>query len=414
MKPAVLKKWIPAVLAPAVIAAFAIGASIAADAQVQLEPKTPQQVLQMIADSKVTDFSGSTSATLDLGIPRLPDLGSNGTMATPDASPGPGASASPDSTSAPPEAHLLDMLAALSGTHEAQVYVDGPDKARIQVLDGMDEQNFIRNGSSLWHYDSSSNTADHIVVPGFPKKASSKHSTMPPTPGAVADKILEAMGQNTDMSVADGSRIADRDAYTLELVPRSDDSLVAKVSIGVDAATGAPLQVVVDAVGQTNPAVSVGFTSFTPGTPAANLFEFTPPAGAKVNEYKVPPRALKDKPGHNPDAANPGKKLGHKPGNAKPGKQPGHRFDAAKPGHKKAMQRPDSIRGTGWDTVVVVPAKDVPKEVAGNAMLNQLATPVEGGKLLHTSLLNVLLTDDGRMVLGPVSLARLQAVANGK
>lgn len=414
MKPAVLKKWIPAVLAPAVIAAFAIGASISADAQVQLEPKTPQQVLQMIAGSKVTDFSGSTSATLDLGLPQLPDPGSNGTMATPGTSPGPGASASPDSTTTRPEAHLMDVLAALSGTHEAQVYVDGPDKARIQVLDGMDEQNFIRNGSSLWHYDFSSNTADHIVVPGFPWKAASKHSSVPPTPGAVADKLLEAMGPNTDMSVAAGPRIANRDAYTLELVPRSVDSLVAKASIGVDAATGAPLQVVVDAVGQTNPAVSVGFTTFTPGTPAANLFEFIPPAGAKVNEHKIPPQALKDKSGHNPHAADPGNKLGHKPGNAKPGKQPGHRLDAAKPGHKKAMQRPDSTRGTGWDTVVVVPAKDVPKELAGNAMLNQLATPVEGGKLLHTSLLNVLLTDDGRMLLGPVSLARLQAVANGQ
>ncbi|GAA1886807.1 hypothetical protein GCM10009715_36160 [Paeniglutamicibacter psychrophenolicus] len=410
MKPAVLKKWIPAVLAPAVIAAFAIGASISADAQVQLEPKTPQQVLQMIAGSKVTDFSGSTSTTLDLGIPQLPDLGSNGTMATP----GPGASASPDSTTAPDEANLMDMLAALSGTHEAQVYVDGPNKARIQVLDGMDEQNFIRNGSSLWHYDSSNNTADHMVVPGFPHMIAPKHSTMPPTPGAVADTLLAAMGPSTDMSVADGTRIANRDVYTLELVPRSVDSLVAKVSIGVDAATGAPLQVVVDAVGQTNPAVSVGFTTFTPGTPAANIFEFNPPAGAKVNEHKVPPQALKHNPGHKPDAANPGNKLGHKPGKAKPGKQPGHRLDAAKPGHKNAMQVPDSIKGTGWDTVVVVPAKEVPKELSGNAMLNQLATPVQGGKLLHTSLLNVLLTQDGRMVLGPVSLARLQAVANGQ
>lgn len=397
MKPAVLKKWIPAVLAPAVIAAFAIGASISADAQVQLEPKTPQQVLQMIAGSKVTDFSGSTSTTLDLGIPQLPDLGSNGSMATPD----PGASASPDSTTAPDEANLLDMLAALSGTHEAQVYVDGPDKARIQVLDGMDEQNFIRNGSSLWHYDSSNNTADHIVVPGFPRKIAPKHSTIPPTPGAVAEKLLAAMGPSTDMSVADGTRIANRDAYTLELVPHSDDSLVAKVSIGVDAATGAPLQVVVDAVGQTNPAVSVGFTTFTPGTPAANLFEFTPPAGAKVTEHKVQPQALKHHPGHKPDAAKPGSKLGHKPGNAKPGK-------------KQATQLPDSTKGTGWDTVVVVPAKEVPKELSGNAMLDQLTTPVQGGKLLHTSLLNVLLTHDGRMVLGPVSLARLQAVANGQ
>ena len=400
MKTAVLNKWIPAVLAPAVIAAFAIGASISADAQVQLEPKTPQQVLQMIAGSKVTDFSGSTSTTLDLGIPQLPDPGSNGTMTTPGTTPGPEAPASPDSTKAS-EANLLEMLAALSGTHEAQVYVDGPDKARIQVIDGMDEQNFIRNGSSLWHYDSADDTAEHVVVPGLPNKGASKHSTMPPTPGAVADKLLEAVGPTTDMSVSEGTRIAGRDAYTLELVPHSDDSLVAKVSIGVDADTGAPLEVVVDAVGQANPAVFVGFTTFTPGTPEANLFDFTPPSGAKVSEHKIPPQALNHSPGHKSDAAKPGKRLGHNP-------------DAAKPGKKTTMQIPESVKGAGWDTVIVVPATEVPKELVGNGPLAQLATPVEGGKLLHTSLLNVLLTNDGSMVIGPVSLARLQTVASGQ
>ena len=64
--------------------------------------------------------------------------------------------------------------------------------------------------------------------------------------------------------------------------------------------------------------------------------------------------------------------------------------------------------------MVVIAAKDVPKELAANDLLKQLATPVQGGKLLHTSLLNVLLTNDGRMVLGPVSVDRLQAVANGQ
>jgi hypothetical protein len=210
----------------------------------------------------------------------------------------------------------------------------------------------------------------------------------PPTPGDMADRLIGAMEPNTRMSVQNGTRVAGRDAYTLELVPRSDESLIAKVSIGVDAATGAPLEVVVDAVGQEAPAIAVGFTSFAAETPAADHFEFTAPEGANVREEQIPTPSL----GHKSDA----------------------RDGTAKPGISKPGNHPEAVDGQGWDTVVVVPAKEVPKDLTANELLNQLATPVDGGKLLHTSLFNVLLTEDGRMVMGAVTVDRLQAAANGK
>lgn len=371
MKPAILKKWVPAVLAPAVIITFAVGASLSANAQVKLEPKTPQQLLEMIASAKLTDFSGNTTATFDVGLPKLPDVGGSGKMQKPGMDSGSATNS---------ETNILSALSELNGTHEARVFVDGPDKAKIQVMDGMDEQDYIRNGNVLWKYDSSNKTAVRTTLPKVDSTKLPEHNGTPPTPAAVAESLIAAMGPQTQMSVQDGTRVAGRDAYTLELVPKSEHSLVAKVSVGVDAATGTPLQVSVDAVGQQAPAVSVGFTSFTPGIPAAKLFEFTPPAGAKVTEKTIPQpskQQLKD-----------------------------HTSTTAKPS--------ESIKGSGWDSVVIVAAKDVPKTVSDNALLNQLATPVQGGKLLHTSLLNILLTSDGRMVAGSVSLARLQAVANGQ
>ena len=394
VKSAVLKKWIPAALAPAVIAAFAVGASISANAQVQLEPKTPQQILQMIAASHVTDFSGTARTTLDLGIPQLPDAGSTG-MAQPGTSEaGVDSPSSDDPESA--GADMLGMLSSLSGTHEARVYVDGPDKARIQVMEEMNEQNVILNGSSLWHYDSAENTAVHVTLPESHHQAGPpRHTMQPPTPAVVADHFLDAMGPHTDISVQDDTRVAGRDAYILELDPRSENSLIAKVSIGVDAATGAPLDVVVDAVGQEDPAIAVGFTTFTPETPAADLFEFTPPPGAEVSEREIP----KDHLGHKDSERFPDHKLGAKD-------------ETVEPDSKDRADPSGASNGTGWDTVVVVPASQVPEDLAANELLNQLATPVEGGKLLHTSLLNVLVTDDGRMVFGAVTVARLQAAAN--
>ncbi len=383
MKAAVLRKWIPAVLAPAVVVAVVAGVSISATAQVKLEPKTPQQLVEMIAESSVTDFSGEARATLDLGIPQIPSLGDSGLMPPPGAEPLGDPSAAP-ATGTQTDTELLKVLSSLSGTHEARIYADGPEKSRIQVMDGMGEENFIRNGSTLWKYDSEENTAVHSTLPEHSGEKPARNAAVPTSPGEVADKFLQTMGQDTEITVQDSTRVAGRDAYTLELVPRSGDSLIAKVSIGVDAATGAPLEVVVDAVGQQEPAITTGFTSFTPEAPDAEVFEFTPPEGASVSEYDFPQQSL--------------------------GLHNGSKETTEHP--KNAMMPEENIVGSGWESIVVLPAKDVPEDLSGDGLLGQLATPVEGGKLLHTSLLNVLITPDGRMILGSVSAARLQAAAN--
>lgn len=383
MKAAVLRKWIPAVLAPAVVVAAVAGVSFSANAQVKLEPKTPQQLVEMIAGSSVMDFSGEARTTLDLGIPQIPSLGDPGLMPPPGADPLDDPSAAP-ATGTKTDTELLKMLSSLSGTHQARIYADGPQKSRIQVMDGMGEENFIRNGSTLWKYDSEENTAVHSTLPEHSGEKHARNAAVPMSPGEMADKFLQTMGQDTEITVQDSTRVAGRDAYTLELVPRGGDSLIAKVSIGVDAATGAPLEVVVDAVGQQEPAITTGFTSFTPEAPAAEVFEFTPPEGANVSEYEFPQQSL-------------GQHDGSKDANEHP---------------KNAMTPEVNIVGSGWESVVVRPAKNLPAELSGDGLLGQLATPVEGGKLLHTALLNVLITPDGRMILGSVSAARLQAAAN--
>lgn len=391
MKPAALKKWIPAVVAPALIATFVVGATLSANAQVRLEPKTPQQLLEMIQGSKVTDFSGNVRATVDIGIPQLPGMDSAAPLSphgseAPDASDGSG-------DGAPGTADLMSMLSMVSGTHEARVYVDGPDKVRLQVMNGMDERDVIRNGSTLWHYDSSSNTVDKATLPSAAELGKLKEhntkvsdaSAVPMTPGELADQFLAAIDPSTTLNVTDSVRIAGRDAYTLELLPRTGDTLVAGVAIGVDAATGAPLSVTVNAVGQGDPALLLAFTSFSTDTPDAARFNFTPPAGATIREHQVPvPPAAGVKDGTHEKSLSHGK-------NAAP-----------------------SITGTGWDSVAVIAADQVPRDLLDSALLKQLATPVNGGSLLHTSLLNVLITADGRVVIGSVPEARLAAVAKAE
>ena len=255
------------------------------------------------------------------------------------------------------------MLSMVSGTHEARVYVDKPDKVRLQVMDGMDEQDFIRNGSELWHYDSATNTVDKATVPDMPDDAhhhfGNDDNAEPMTPGELADKFLAAIDPSTMVEVNEDVQIAGRDAYSLELTPRTEDTLVAGVSIDVDAETGVPLGITVDAVGQEDPAISVEFTSFTPETPDAARFDFTPPEGATVREHDMSEHMKQHDMKHQ---------------------------DMNMDGMHGNGDKPQTA-GTGWETVALFAEDQVPAGLMDSKVLDQLSTPVDGGRLLHSSLL---------------------------
>jgi hypothetical protein len=230
-----------------------------------------------------------------------------------------------------------------------------------------------------------------------------------PTPEDLADKFLAKLDASTDVTVGPDVQVAGRAAYNLVLTPASEVTLVDSVAIAVDGASGLPLGVEVKARGQAEPAFSVAFTALTLETPDSAIFNFTPPPGATVKEIPLP--------AHHEEAAVPPS-------------------DAAA---AKAAQRP-TVTGTGWESVLEFPAgaavlpgqtppqTEVPDPAAANplrpdssvaagtslgaaALLEQAAVAVPGGRLVSTSLVNVLILDDGRILAGSVPLERLQAAA---
>jgi outer membrane lipoprotein-sorting protein len=348
-------RWIPAVAVPAVIAAGAVIIPMQAGAAVNLPAKTPSEVLALVASSKVEAFSGTVEQSSNLGLPELPTTG-------------PGSDSS--------QASMLDLV---TGSHTARVYADGPTKERVQVLDSLAERDAVRNGTDAWLYSSKDRTATHITLP--PKTAKTPSEPSVPehalTPSDAADQLLAKIDPTTTVTLGDNKSVAGRNAYELILTPKTSGTLVGSVTIAVDAETGLPLQVVVDARGQKDPAFSVGFTSIDLSTPAASLFTFTPPAGTTVKQQTL------SAPGaHKPDAK------------AEAGTHP-------KP----------TVTGSGWDAVVELKVGSVPASLTSNPLYGELTTPVAGGRALSTSLVSVLLTDDGRVFAGAVPVSRLEAVA---
>ena len=354
-------RWLPAAAVPAVIAAAALAGSLPASAGDPLPPKTPEQVLQLIAQHRDPALSGTLEQSSELGLPELPKTGS-GT----------------DTSSAA-------WLELLTGPHTARVYRDGPDNARIQVMDRLAERDAIRHGNEVWFYNSKDNTAAHAQLPagaaGDTDHYSGKGATA--TPDQLAAMFLAKIDPGTAVRVGADVQVAGREAYNLVLTPKSEATLVSSIAVAVDGQTGLPLSVEVKARGQADPAFRVAYTSLTLEAPDASVFSFSPPPGATVKE--IPVREYQ----HGKDSAN------------------------ATPPAKDSTHKP-AVTGSGWDTVIEFPAGTAGPTSDATALLQQATVPVEGGRLLSTALVNVLVLDDGRVLAGSVPPERLQAAAAQK
>jgi outer membrane lipoprotein-sorting protein len=346
-------RWMPAVLVPLVIGTGVVVAG--ASPVVTLEEKTPEQVLALVAASDVRSFSGTIQQTSRLGLPEIPSTGS-------------GSDSTTDSDA------VASALELITGSHEARVFVDGPERARVQITEDLAERDVIRSGSEVWTYDSESKEATHLTLPD----KTAAHDSPTWTPGEIAARALAAVTPSTEVSLDPASRVAGRSTYELVLTPRTEDTLVGSVTIAVDSESGMPLAASVHARGESAPAFRVAFTAIDLAAPAAHLFAFRPPAEATVTEESVPDAAL-------------------------PGTPHARDFRSAVP--------PFGVSGSDWSTVVELPSASAPPELLASPLFASLATPVDGGKLLGSALLNVLVTDDGRVFAGAVPLNVLQDAA---
>ena len=213
--------------------------------------KTPEQVLQLIAQHREPALSGTLEQSSELGLPELPKTG-------------PGADTSGTA-----------WLELLTGPHTARVYLDGPDNARVQVMDRLAERNAIRHGKELWFYNSKDNTAAHAQLPADDAGDTGRHSAgndVAATPDQLAAMLLAKIDSSTEVTVGADAQVAGRPAYNLVLTPKSDATLVGSIAVAVDGQTGLPLGVEIRARGQSDPAFRVAYTSLTLGAPDASVF----------------------------------------------------------------------------------------------------------------------------------------------
>ena len=389
-------RWaVPAVVGVVVAAAFVAPPLVASASSDDLPAISPQQLVTSVAEAENAALSGTVVYTARLGLPSLP-LGDM-------------AGASP--------VNLLD------GSSTMRVWTDGIDRSRAALLGATSEFSVVHDGPEAWTYSSTDDAVVHYTVAAEDQARLEALQEQPrvsgdlPTPAAAAASALSMVEQFSTVSLDAQSRVAGRDAYTLVITPKSTTTLVGHVVIAVDATTKTPLRVQVWDRTSKSAALEVGFTDIRFGTPSDSVLSFSAPAGATSKDVTVPL----------PTPAE-------------------HAAATA-----QGLPEGTTVTGTGWDTVVQVAGVDVAGLLAGDAdaltsvpptkpaigsksgqalldefgadgtdkvrdldldtLFNQVTKQVPEGRLVTTKLASVLVTDDGRVLVGAVPGATLQASA---
>ncbi len=386
-------RWtVPAVTALALVGGGAAVGGLRAIAGDGLPARTAAQLLVDVQKARLDGLSGTVFQKSDFGLPDLPVAGASG---------GTGSSS---------------LTSLLSGTHTMRVWFAGPDKARMALLGTLGESDVIHNGQDVWVWASQEKTAKHYLMPAHDATGKSPRapgasgvptpSDLPTTPQAAAERALAAITPSTEVTTSGTATVAGRSAYELVLKPKDARSLVDQVRVAIDGVKHVPLRVQVFAKSVTDPVFEVAFNAVDFARPDAAQFTFKPPPGTTVTDSAVPT--------HQPPAA-------------------GSKTNAIPPQPSSAGM--PKVIGTGWTSVVVVtiPAPSAttggrtgttgaPGATADQSMaqlmkfvghLPKKSGSWGSGHLMAGTAFSVLLTGDGRLVIGAVTPGALYAALAG-
>jgi outer membrane lipoprotein-sorting protein len=379
-------RWaVPTVTALALVGSGAAIGGLHAIAESGLPTRSAAQLLVDVQKARLDGLSGTVVQRSDFGLPDIPVAGASG---------GTGSS---------------NLTSLLSGTHTMRVWFAGPDKARMALLGTLGESDVIRNGQDVWVWASQEKTAKHYVLPAHDATGKSAAipglptpTDLPTSPQAAAEKALAAITPSTKVTTSGTAIVAGRSAYELVLEPKDATSLVSQVRVAIDGTEHVPLRVQVFAKSVPDPVFEVAFNAVDFARPDAAQFTFKPPPGTTVTNSTLP--------SHQPSTA-------------------GSTVNPVAP-QPNATAMPKVV-GTGWTSVLVAkipapggnpgadgtPGANADQSIAQLMKFVGLLPKKSGswgsGHLLAGTAFSVLLTDDGRLVVGAVTPEGLYAALAG-
>jgi outer membrane lipoprotein-sorting protein len=192
------------------------------------------------------------------------------------------------------------LLTGASG----RLWISKEGRVRLELQSEKGDTEIYYDGRTVSMYDASTNTLYRYTPPpheagtgdgsGAGAASGSGDSGAPATtahePPSVAkiEEAISRLGRHANVSGATPTDIAGQAAYTVRVSPKESGSLLGAAELSWDAVNGVPLRAAIYSSTSSSPALELAATSISYGPVEASVFEFTPPANAKVEEVTLP------------------------------------------------------------------------------------------------------------------------------
>jgi outer membrane lipoprotein-sorting protein len=187
------------------------------------------------------------------------------------------------------------LLTGASG----RLWIAKDGRARLELQSEQGDTQMLYDGHTVSLYDAATNTLYRYTPPAGKWGADEAGGAGGESGDTGSDEQHEApsvakieagiarLGQHANISEATPSDVAGQPAYTVHISPKEGGSLIAGVELSWDAVHGVPLRAAIYSTSSSAPAIELAASEVSYGPVASSVFEFTPPANAKVENVEL-------------------------------------------------------------------------------------------------------------------------------
>jgi outer membrane lipoprotein-sorting protein len=247
----------------------------------------------------------------------------------------------------------LSQSPLLSGA-SGRLWIAKDGRVRLELQAEKGDTQVLFDGHTVKVYDAASNTlyeytppvhatasdaaiqtdatSDHSSRMTFYVKPDEKLAATHEVPSvAKIEEAIAKLGKHAIVSGATPTDVAGQPAYTARISPKESGSLIGGAELSWDAVHGIPLRAALYSSTSSSPVIELAASEVSYGPVDSSVFEFTPPANAKVEEVKLGSKHDAKRPGAGGDGSGKPKVTTHGDGitgvevlesKAKPGEKP--------------------------------------------------------------------------------------------
>ena len=205
------------------------------------------------------------------------------------------------------EAGQLSQSPLLSGA-SGRLWIAKDGRVRLELQAEKGDTQVLYDGTTVMVYDAASNTlyeytptmhqasgcTETTSGQGTPTTATLRYCPEQKTDSgeipsvAKIEEAIANLGKHANVSGATPTDIAGQPAYTARISPNEDGSLIGGAELSWDAVHGVPLRAALYSSTSSSPVIELAASEVSYGPVDSSVFEFTPPADAKVEVLKLP------------------------------------------------------------------------------------------------------------------------------